>query len=276
MGTGDIQVNESMHELHDLDLISDLAEGAAADPAPAQDLIATCADCAEIYESHVAVLEAVRSDTFTPMNDLERRRIRSSVWQEIGPATAPQKAASSTPWWYRLAPVAAALALIVGVAVPLSNLGSGGDSIEASVDAFEPAGSDSGADEGRIGLAPPDSDSAAAGQESLADTTTPAETMAADGTMSMANAWVGAREITAAELESTTMTFVDRVGKAGLPAEPAAECAQNDPGIVGQILSSEPLLVDGVEAWMVAFELDDGSQAARVYTAECALLYPNE
>ena len=266
-----------MHELHNLDLISDLAEGTSADPAPAQDLIATCPECAEIYEAHVTVLQAIRSDTFTPMTELERRRIRSSVWQEIGPVAAPPKTASSTPWWYRVAPVAAALALIVGVAVPLSNLGGGGDSIEASVDAFEPAGSDSAAEEGRIGLAPPDSDSAAAGQESLSSPAADTTTMAADGTMSTANAWVGAREIAAADLESTAVAFIDRVGKAGSPAEPAAaECAQNDPGFVGQILSSEPLLVDGVETWMVAFQLDDGSRVARVYTAECALLYPNE
>lgn len=107
-----------MHHEHDLDLLDAFAEGRLDDPRPAESLIESCPECSDHYRDYAVVRAAVAAEPAPLLGDLERRRLRAAVWEEIGTETAP---ARSTPWWYRVAPVAAALAIVVGVAGVVGN-----------------------------------------------------------------------------------------------------------------------------------------------------------
>ena len=120
-----------MHFRHDLDLLDALAEGRLADPAEAEALVASCPECADYYRSYALVRAAIAAEPPPRLGDWERQRLRSSVWQQV---STPAKA----PWWYRVAPVAAALVVVVGVASLVGQMSGGGDGAEVTAGA--PAG----------------------------------------------------------------------------------------------------------------------------------------
>ncbi|MGA7269927.1 MAG: hypothetical protein WB239_02530, partial [Acidimicrobiia bacterium] len=105
-------MTENMHTDNHLDLIDALVEGRSSDPAAARHLVATCPECGEAYQAHLAVKQAVESQPIVPLSEVERRRLRAAVWSGLDAATAP---ARTTPLWYRIAPVAAALVLVIGL-----------------------------------------------------------------------------------------------------------------------------------------------------------------
>src|SRR5690606_40623733 len=103
-----------MHHDHDLDLISALAEGHLEDPAMAQELVASCEECAELYHAHLTVREAVTAEIRPQMTNSERVRLHNSLWAEVEPSPAPPPARPANPRWYRLMPVAAGPGLATG------------------------------------------------------------------------------------------------------------------------------------------------------------------
>ena len=105
-----------MHE-HDLDLIADYAAGASGDPDRAARLVASCATCSAEYESQQQIRLLVSSTSVDPLNDLERTRLRRTIWEEAG--FASDATPSPARWWERRAFQFASAAAIVFVGIGL-------------------------------------------------------------------------------------------------------------------------------------------------------------
>lgn len=111
-----------MHNDHDLDLIAALVEGDLEDPRAAEDLVASCPECRQAYRAHLTIRQAIEAAPRPSLDDLERQRLRSSVWNALQTDNADSAAGpvGNTPWWYRIAPVAAAFVVVVGATAILS------------------------------------------------------------------------------------------------------------------------------------------------------------
>lgn len=247
-----------MHSEHDLDLISDLVEGRLDDPAPAEALIATCAECAEAYEAHRLVKAAVAAEPAVSLNDLERRRLHDALWADLAPAPArPEPRKATTPWWYRVAPVAAALVVVVGVGAVLT----GGD--DEAADTFETVGAELDAGGPTEG-----------GAEMFA---APEETVAADEADTMASRSVPDEMVlTEDDLEEAAGEFSERIaaGPPDLDAE-VFRCVEQD-GMDEGVVGSEPVTVDGEPVWFVAFGSPDEVTVVKVYRqSDCTVIFPD-
>jgi hypothetical protein len=247
-----------MHSEHDLDLIADLVEGRLDDPAPAEALIATCTECAEAYEAHRLVEAAVAAEPAVSLNDFERRRLHDALWADLAPALAqPEPRKATAPWWYRVAPVAAALVVVVGVGTVLT----GGS--DQATDTFETVGAELDAD-----------GSTEEGAEMFA---APEETVAADQADTLASRLApDEMSLTRDELEEAAGEFSDRItaGPADLDGE-VLRCVEQD-GMDEGVVGSEPATVDGDPVWFVAFGSPDEVTVVKVYRqADCTVVFPD-
>lgn len=265
------------HHDHDLDLVAALAEGRSTDRGRAEELVRTCDVCADAYRSHVAVLEAVSAEAAPRLDDLERRRLRGAVWDQLDSdaAAASPVEGPPIPWWYRIAPVAAALVVVVGVAVVLPGSGDdaaddgGGDAMTVLEDATQEDATQmaetTAADSDRVDESADDTpaddtaadDVAAAG---ASDTTAATEetsdiTSGLEGGTGETFSRAPTFETTTAELDEAQRMFAERSARRPaameLPAE-VAECLQGDPDLDGPFLAAESALVDGGETLFVA------------------------
>jgi hypothetical protein len=258
-----------MHQNHDLDLIAAFAEGRPDDTAPAEALVAACAECAEIFRSHRIVLEAVQLQAPIAMSDLERHRLHASVWDSLqtgaSSTATPAKKAARTPWWYRVVPVAAALVVVVGIG---ANLLSGGDTASGvfetvadtaggPADAYRPLG----ADEEQA-----DTAETSAGADALSTETTAA---AAGETQLMAPD---------ADLEEAAEDFQQRaVADAAEVADEARACVEADPAAEGTPVASESAIVEDTEVWLVGLGTPAEVSSVNIYAeADCDVLYRGE
>lgn len=270
-------MNEDMHRHHDLDLISALAEGRLADPGPAEELVATCAECADAYRSHRLVLDAIAAAPPGLMDDLERRRLRANIWealQEDSSSAAPAGAGSlppapPIPWWYRVAPVAAALVVAVGVG---SMFIGGGEGEETMVTITDLLSADAPAGEGDDGTfeASPEAFTAP-------ETTAAASDTAEDESLDTFQAADDGRaSLTIEELEEAAAEFADRAeaGRTELMAE-GFDCQADD--VDDPVIATEEAEVDGDLVWFVAFGRADEVSLVRVYrSGDCTILYETD
>lgn len=255
------------HE-HDLDIVAALAEGRTTDTGRAEQLIRTCDVCAEAYRAHVVVLDAVAAEPPPRLDDLERRRLRASVWDRVvedEPGSVPVQGRPA-PWWYRVAPVAAALVVVVGIAVALPR-GGGDAGSDEIIDAAAPVTEQlSESDTATADTPAADEETRAEATESAgedagatdtttaaADTTAAAESLADDGTDRVDDEIT--IETTTEDLPEEQEAFAQRAAERSspmpLPPE-VAECLQGDPDLDGPFLAAERALVDGREATFVA------------------------
>jgi hypothetical protein len=277
-----------MHSDHDLDLVIALADGSLADPAPAEELIAACSECADTYEAYLTVRTAVAAAPTPAMTELEKRRLSNSLWAEIAEdqtaagtvSTTPTRDAAPTrrsrsdtptrhtrsdtptrhtPWWYRVAPVAAALVVVVGVAANLT-----GDSVSST---FETVGGE---------LGDTAEESAAGADESATDMLAlPETTAAADGASPLSEeAYQRKLVITRDDLETTIEEFARRAEAGDVPELPADEpCAVEE--VDGQdVIASESVILDGEPVLFVALGSPADVTAVVVYhQSDCTFLY---
>ena len=259
-----------LHQDHDLDLIAAFVEGRLDDPAPAEALVAACPECAHDFQSHQTVLEAVRVQPHATLDDLERRRLRAAVWEGIeaepSPAAAPPVPArkASTPWWYRIAPVAAALVVVVGVSANL--VPQGGDS--ATTEELRTTGPGVDALE-RPEMATEGTDAADA--TSMADA--PETTAAATATTSGASG--GATELASTEMEEAATDFAERAVADSTDVDPeAAECVAGDPEANASAVAAESAVIEDTETWLVGLGTPTEVTGVVVYAADdCRVLY---
>lgn len=260
---------EPMHETHDLDLLTALVEGGLDDPAPAEALVRSCPECARIVSDHQLVRSRVQVEPVVALTELERRRLHSNVWsalEEQSPATSGSspRTAKGTPWWYRVAPVAAALVVVVGI----MSLNPGETSSTTMLtqldappaDAFRPAAG--GSNEAEEFAATVPTGDATATTAAAADTTAGAAIAGAPDLEILAD------EASAFERRAASMP-------GDLP-EAAAEC------VVAEAPEEDPVAavrvsVADTEVWMVAFGQASDIAEVRVYDVDtCELLYPIE
>lgn len=109
-----------MHD-HDLDLVAALAEGAPPEDAGnAAELVESCPICRAEFQMQQQMRAGLRS---LPPVELDAAE-RALLHRRVSAATGDRRRAPATRSWLRLAPVAAALALIVGVAAVLTSQGN--------------------------------------------------------------------------------------------------------------------------------------------------------
>lgn len=115
-----------MHD-HPLDLIAALADGSLRDEAEARALVESCPECREEYRIQTEVIGWLAATPTAEMTDLEKAALHRDLWTEL--RSQPGKR-PSTPWWQRLAYVAAGLFVTVGLVSVLNNgaLNGGADS----------------------------------------------------------------------------------------------------------------------------------------------------
>ena len=120
-----------MHD-HPLDLIAALADGSLSDEAEARALVESCPECREEYRTQTEVIGWLAATPTAEMTDLEKAALHRDLWTEL--RSQPGKS-PSTPWWQRLAYVAAGLFVTVGLVSVLNNgaLNGGADSGETTV-----------------------------------------------------------------------------------------------------------------------------------------------
>jgi hypothetical protein len=120
-----------MHD-HPLDLIAALADGSLSDESEARALVESCPECREEYRSQTEVIEWLTATPAAEMTDLEKAALHRDLWTELRnqPGKSP-----ATPWWQRLAYVAAGLFVTVGLVSVLNNglLNGDADSGETTV-----------------------------------------------------------------------------------------------------------------------------------------------
>jgi len=106
-----------MHD-HPLDLIAALADGSLSDEAEARALVESCPECREEYRTQTEVIDWLAAAPAVEMTDLEKAALHRDLWTEL--RTEPGKS-TATPWWQRLAFVAAGLFVTVGLVSVLNN-----------------------------------------------------------------------------------------------------------------------------------------------------------
>jgi hypothetical protein len=137
-------VNEQMGHQHDLELIAALVEGRLDDPMAAEALAAACDECGA-HRDYLTVLAAVAADPSPPLDDFERQGLRSAVWHELSLPTRAAPTRRGVSWPYRIASVAAAMVLVIGIGAVLGDR-SGDDIGVLSVDNLQRATVDEASD----------------------------------------------------------------------------------------------------------------------------------
>ena len=148
---------------HELELIAALAEGSLEDESQARALVDSSTEHRREYEAQLLAIESLRSAGVARMSESERSRLRRDVWAGLKSETA--RGAPGVPWYYRWAPIAAGLLVVVGVVTVLAQMGgeeaatrdlteaAGAPSTTAADTAEAPAGGESGeptADDGGV------------------------------------------------------------------------------------------------------------------------------
>lgn len=105
----------------DIELIGALVEGNLADETVARALIEQSEEARREYEAQRSAYLALQSARHVEMSDTEKAALHRDLWSELQRSPAP--ATRSVPWYYRLAPVAAALIVVVGVLAVLDRGG---------------------------------------------------------------------------------------------------------------------------------------------------------
>lgn len=103
---------------HEIDLIAGLVEGSLEDESEARALIARSNEALAEYKAQKVGYEALRSVEPVSLTETEKAALHRDLWTAL--QQAPQRAARKTPWYIRLAPVAAALFVIVGLGAVLT------------------------------------------------------------------------------------------------------------------------------------------------------------
>lgn len=265
-------MNDEMHSQHDLDLIAAFAEGRLTDSAKAEELVAVCQECSEIYRSHRLVLEAIAAEQAPAMGDLERRRLRSNVWDALQTEPAAAVSPSGVPWWYRAASVAALLVVVVGVGSMF--VGGGGDGADSgtleltSADApTEAPTDDDGADE-----AAPEAFSAPA---TTAAADQAAEEMAeADGDASAAGEM--RPNLTMDDLEEATTEFGERVAAGNPTIDESFDCPAPE-DVAEPVFATETAQVEDAPVWFVAFGRSGEVSSVVIFRqADCTVVFASE
>lgn len=116
-----------MHD-HDLDLIAEHASGllTGADAARADEIVASCAVCAEEFHTHSQIKTLLATAPLPSMTEFERTRLRRSVLDEVAPPRGAIR-----PWQLRFLAAAGGIAAVAVLAV--------------GVGVFGPSGADDGA-----------------------------------------------------------------------------------------------------------------------------------
>lgn len=110
---------------HELELIAALVEGRLDDETEARALIAASNQAREEYEAQNLAYESLQAMGGAQLSEVERSTLRRDVWTELR-ADVPT-GRSKNPWYYRWAPVAAGLFVVVGLAAVLTQGGGAGD-----------------------------------------------------------------------------------------------------------------------------------------------------
>lgn len=257
-----------MHRHHDLDLITALVEGHLADPAPAEELVASCPQCADVFHTHLTVRQAVEGAERPAMTEFERRRIRGAVWEQLD-RSATRASSSPTPWWYRIAPVAAIMVVVVGVAGILLTNPGGEDAGTAS----DPVAGDMRAasdDAGESAVEP-----MAETYEASGATESPAQASATTAADAGADGLEQAA-LTSAELDEAASAFAERASAGEVGADESFACW---PAVETEeaVVAVESVELDGEPVWFVAFGAGSEVNSVAVYDeAECTLIYRDE
>ncbi|MGH3649281.1 MAG: hypothetical protein ACRDU9_01120 [Acidimicrobiia bacterium] len=107
---------------HELELIAALVEGRLDDESEARALVASSPEFSNEYEAQKLAYEALTSGAGTvALTDAERSTLHRDVWSALR-ASPPSRAPS--PWYFRWAPVAAALLVVVGLIAVINQGGS--------------------------------------------------------------------------------------------------------------------------------------------------------
>lgn len=107
---------------HELELIAALVEGRLEDESEARALIDSSPELREEYEAQKLAYETLQGAGTASLRETERAALHRDIWTELRSGAA--QPVSKTPWYYRWAPVAAGLLVVVGL---VSVLGQGGD-----------------------------------------------------------------------------------------------------------------------------------------------------
>lgn len=259
-------MNDSMHDKHDLDLISALVEGDLPDPSAAEELVSSCRECARLYRAHLTVREAVRAEPPPQMTEAERARVRTALWRELEePATKPSR--TRTSWWYRAVPAAAALVVVAGVAGSVYLDGFGGDAAtEAASDTTAVADE---TQEDATALSPlSESYSTSDGADA---TEAPAETMPAADDAGEPRVESAPSDLS--ELEDAANAFRERVESGDVEILEEFDCDPPRPGD-GDILAAEEIQLEGGPTWLAAFGKPGEVATVVVYRpTDCEVLF---
>lgn len=141
----------------DLDLIAALVEGRLEDETEARALIASDPEFQAEYESQKLAYEALSNLGPAMLTEMERSALHRDVWTELrSQDVAAEKTRS--PWYYRWAPVAAGMFVVVGLVAVINQSGGGGDAAMEAATATTAADSAEGGDSGGETSAPAPTD----------------------------------------------------------------------------------------------------------------------
>ncbi len=256
-----------MHTEEHLDLIDALVEGHSTDPAAAQRLVDTCPECREAYRAHLAVKQAVEIQPVIPLSDLERRRLRSGIWSELDTSPEPKR---MTPSWYRIAPIAAALVLVVGVGSILLNRGGSTTTAttfaaaSAPMDAYTSQEESSNRDLSGSG----ESDAGGA----TATTISPSQDTAAMAATETTAGASGPPNLSADELAQAAARFLLTARRGDLDPD-LYRCLDRDALAPEDPFADESIVVDDQPAWLVAFGSQGDVSAVVVYGVDDCAVY---
>lgn len=157
----------------EIELIVGLVEGTLEDETEARALLERSSEARTEFEAQSSVQRALRAAEPASMTEAESATIRREIWTEMRTDAIPTS--KSTPWVYRLAPVAAALVLVVGV---LAVLNRGFQDADETARTFSDAAADQSADTTQAATS--------GGLESLGDDDAAAPAAEGDGGSDMA------------------------------------------------------------------------------------------
>jgi hypothetical protein len=124
---------------HEIDLIAGLVEGDLQDESEAHGLIERSEEARAEYEAQKVAYEALSDSEPVFMTESEKATLHRDLWTAL--REDPRPTSPKAPWYYRLAPVAAALFVIIGLGAVLTqgvlNQQSGDDA--ATVETFAEA-----------------------------------------------------------------------------------------------------------------------------------------
>lgn len=103
---------------HEIELIARLVEGNLDDESEARALLERSEQARAEYEAQKTAYDALRSAGPVTMTESEKAALRRDTWTAL--RQDPQPKARKVPWYYKLAPVAAALSLVIGLAAVLT------------------------------------------------------------------------------------------------------------------------------------------------------------